>query len=82
MKLIDNVEHTLVSPTLGKEYCIYFLLLTIISLIILVIVIVAAITDVFNKKTSLLSALMTPLVAAEIYFVNRIFYSICSNSLN
>ena len=83
MNAIHDVEQMFVSPTLGKRFCLYFLLMTIISLIIMVLVFINAGYDIFKSKGRIIfPTLLLPLIAAELYFNNRIIYSMCYQSLN
>ena len=83
MNAIHDVEQMFVSPTLGKRFCLYFLLMTIISLIIMILVFINAGYDIFKSKgRNILPALLLPLIAAELYFNNRIIYSMCYQSLS
>lgn len=83
MNAIQDVEQMFVSPTLGKKFCLYFLLMTIISLIIMVLVFINAGYDIFKSKgRNIFPTLLLPLIAAELYFNNRIIYSMCYQSLN
>lgn len=76
---MDNIQQTLFSP-LGKQYCLYFYILSVIGLIFVAVVIFSAIIIGVSKRKGLefyLAALMGSLGYAVFYFQNRLLYSMC-----
>ena len=69
-------QNNVFSPTLGKEYCVYFLYLTIFAFIFLVLTIIDAGYAVIKGEIPVVTGILSLL-----YLSNRILYSMCSNSL-
>jgi hypothetical protein len=68
---------------LGKEYCNWFYFLSIFSFIMFVLALLTALSLAVSKKTKnytvLFIAVFQPFL---LYFVNRLFYSMCVNSIH
>ena len=80
--MIQTMEY-LFSP-LGKRYCNYFYYLSIISFFFFVFACLTVIKNLFSKKmamsfTSIYVILTQPFL---MYFINRLSYSMCVNSLS
>ena len=74
-------DNTIFSPTLGKEYCAYFLYMTIFAFMFLILTVIDIGYEVIKGKVSILSALLALTAPLILYLNNRILYSMCSNSL-
>ena len=80
----NNVEHdtkeftnTLFGP-LGKEACIYFYVLQVVSFILLVLACIHVLHGLFTVKNfNAFSGIVAILNAFVVYFVNRLLYSMC-----
>ena len=74
MNQLQNLPELLFSP-LGKDYCLYFYILSVFAFVLLVVS-----KSLKNKGKGLIFDLVTltsvPLV---LYFQNRLFYSMCMN---
>lgn len=69
---------------LGKNYCIYFYILSVFGLIAALILLISSLViGIVNKKdpTFFLQSFMMVLAYALIYFQNRLLYNMCSSSL-
>lgn len=74
--------NTLFGP-LGKDYCLYFYLLSVIGLVLLVLLFVMGIALGIRKKLNMsfyIHILTGCMVYAIFYFQNRLLYSMCINS--
>ena len=74
-------QDTVFSPTLGKEYCVYFLYLTIFAFLFLVLTIVDAGYAVIKGEIPVVTGILSLMAPFLLYLSNRILYSMCSNSL-
>lgn len=63
---------------LGKNHCTIFKFISIFSLIIAFFVFIGVLTQLKDFKFKMITAIMAPLF---IYYMQRIFYSMCINSL-
>lgn len=67
---------------LKSEYCNYFYILEIFFFVITILMAITVVRSFFTKKPMTLETsvnlIMGPLVA---YFINRLYYSMCVNSL-
>jgi type IV secretory pathway VirB6-like protein len=63
---------------MGKENCLFFYILSIISLVLFAITIVTGIFYTKNKLSVVLLSSLGPLVT---YYMYRLFYSMCEQSL-
>jgi len=63
---------------LPKENCMFFYILSLISLLLFVFVIISGIFYSKNKLSIVLLSSMGPLVT---YYMYRLFYSMCEQSL-
>jgi hypothetical protein len=63
---------------MGKENCMFFYVLSIISLVLFAITIVTGIFYTKNKLSVVLLSSLGPLVT---YYMYRLFYSMCEQSL-
>ncbi len=80
MNQLQNLPELLFSP-LGKDYCLYFYILSVIAFLLLVANVIMVVSkSLKNKGKGLIFDLVTltsvPLV---LYFQNRLFYSMCMN---
>lgn len=76
---MTTIQQTFFSP-LGKEYCLYFYILSGIGLLMLFIVLASALIIGITKKKSLdyyFSAILASFAYAILYFQNRLLYSMC-----
>ena len=76
-----NFFDSLVGPV-PKSYCFYFYIATLLSFFAFVVALFACLGLVFKKKETFnfnhLNLIVYPLFA---YFINRIYYNMCLNSL-
>ena len=63
---------------MGKENCMFFYVLSIISIVLFVITIITGIFYTKNKLSVVLLSSLGPLVT---YYMYRLFYSMCEQSL-
>ena len=80
MNQLQNLPELLFSP-LGKDYCLYFYIISVIAFLLLVSNVIMVVSkSLKNKGKGLIFDLITltpiPLV---LYFQNRLFYSMCMN---
>ena len=76
---MDSIQQTFFSP-LGKQYCLYFYILSVIGLIFVAVVLFSAVIIGVSKRKGLdfyFAALMGSLGYAVFYFQNRLLYSMC-----
>jgi hypothetical protein len=76
---MDDIQQRFFSP-LGKEYCLYFYILSVIGLIFVAVVLFSAVIIGVSKRKGLdfyFAALMGSLGYAVFYFQNRLLYSMC-----
>jgi hypothetical protein len=64
---------------MGKENCMFFYILSIISLGLFVLTIITGIFYTKNKLSVVLLSSLGPLVT---YYMYRLFYSMCEQSLH
>ena len=79
---MDDIQQTLFSP-LGKQYCLYFYILSVIGLVFVAVVLFSAVVIGVSKKKGLefyFAAIMGSLGYAIFYFQNRLLYSMCVGS--
>ena len=73
---------TLFGP-LNKEYCNYFYVMQIVSFALTLMMVLIVVRSSFSKKPlkleSIFNLITSPLL---IYFINRLYYSMCVNSLH
>ena len=77
-----NIQQTFFSP-LGKQYCMYFYILSVIGLVFVFIVLLSGLIIGITKKKGFefyLSAIIGSLGYAILYFQNRLLYSMCIGS--
>lgn len=80
-----NIENTFFSP-LSRDACLYFYLLTVFSFIVIVISVVSGLAYMVTKSSKITFNFITHFILIIInfflvYFVNRLYYSMCINSL-
>ena len=72
----------LFSP-LSQKYCDYFYFLSVIFFVLFLFAVIVRVMSFFDKKslklTDALVLITQPLV---LYFINRLYYSICVGALN
>ena len=82
MNIITELNHIFLSP-LGKEYCSYFYTISLISLIIAIFTSLKIISQLLLKSNKNFQNIITDLALIInfliIYFVNRLWYSMCVN---
>ena len=67
---------------IGKEYCMYFYFLSVFAYILFIMALVSVMMMAMKGKVkNMLNAFIVVFQPFLLYFVNRIFYSICVNSL-
>jgi hypothetical protein len=79
---MDSIQQTLFSP-LGKQYCLYFYILSVIGLVFVAVVLFSAVVIGVSKKKGLefyFAAIIGSLGYAIFYFQNRLLYSMCVSS--
>ena len=69
---------------LGQQYCAYFYYLSIIFFVISLLAVVTVLNKMFNKKKGmkLTDAVIIVTQPLLLYFINRLYYSMCVGSLN
>ena len=80
---MSNTLDTLFGP-LGKDYCIYFYILSVFGLIAAIILLVSPVViGIYKKKDPAyyLQSLMVVLVYGFLYFQNRLLFNMCANTL-
>lgn len=80
-----NINSTIFSP-LNKDSCIYFYILMIIFFVVMVITVMSGLLFAVTKPSKINFSLITHFILIIIniflvYFVNRLYYSMCVNSL-
>jgi hypothetical protein len=83
--MFESALHLYFGP-LGKQYCVYFLLLTIFYLIVLTIFLHLEIYYLYKNYSKLqMKDMITGFVLTSniflTYFVNRLLYTMCNKSL-
>ena len=69
---------------LGKSYCVYFNLISLIGLFFMIFIILTVLYDFMTKTKSFnyyLGAFIAWLTYFFIYFQNRLLFDMCKNSL-
>ena len=78
---MNEVMDYLFGP-IGKEYCMYFYFLSVFAYILFIMALVSGMMMAMKGKVkNMLNAFIVVFQPFLLYFVNRIFYSICVNSL-
>ena len=80
---MDNLQQQFFGP-LGKQYCLYFYILSVIGLVFVFIVLAGALVVGVSKRKGFefyLSAILGSLGYAIFYFQNRLLYSMCIGSV-
>lgn len=79
---MNEVMDYLFSP-LGKEWCMYFYFLSVLAYVSFVVAVVFVIFSLVKKGRTMtfLTGFTVIFHPFLLYFVNRMFYSICVNSL-
>lgn len=62
---------------LGREYCLYFYVLTVVSFMVVAISIVAGVYHIAQGRADIIGTVMGLLGPLLLYFNNRILYSMC-----
>ena len=78
-----DLKQALFSP-LGKEYCLYFYILSVVGLVFVVVVLLSALVIGVSKRKGLdfyFTAIIGSLGYAIFYFQNRLLYSMCAKSM-
>lgn len=68
---------------IGREYCLYFYFLSVFAFVMFVITLLSIVMLAMKGKTkfSMLEGFLVTFQPFLLYFVNRIFYSMCVNAL-
>ena len=68
---------------LDVEYCLYFYILMVFGFVLLVLAVVKFVYGLLlaKKRESLSDSVFTLTHSALFYFINRLLYSMCNNSL-
>lgn len=68
---------------IGREYCLYFYFLSVFAFVMFVITLLSIVMLAMKGKTkfSMLESVLVVFQPLLLYFVNRIFYSMCVNAL-
>ena len=82
---MSNLQNTFFSP-LNKDACFYFYFLTVFFFIVMVIAVISGAIYIFKNPTKLSFNVIMHFILIiinffVIYFVNRLYYSMCVNSL-
>ena len=77
---MNQINDTFFSP-LGKEYCAYFYLMSVIILIMLFMAVITSMITIIKskKKTNYTLLISNIFTLALVYFQNRLLYSMCVN---
>ena len=77
---MNQINDIFFSP-LGKEYCAYFYIVSVIIFVVLIIALITSlITIIKSKKKTNHTLLITNIFTlALVYFQNRLLYSMCVN---
>jgi hypothetical protein len=73
---MNTLAHELFSP-LGRDYCVYFYYLTIISFVLFVVSVIGGAHGIMTGKLGVglvLGGLVSPFL---LYFTNRLLYGMC-----
>jgi hypothetical protein len=70
------LEQTLFSP-MGREYCVYFLWLTVIAFVFFAIAVFDVVITISKGKGNIFRSLLSLIFPFLIYFNNRLLYSMC-----
>tara|TARA_Y100000992_G_scaffold284406_1_gene234514 strand:+ start:40 stop:279 length:240 start_codon:yes stop_codon:yes gene_type:complete len=78
---MNEVMDYLFGP-IGKEYCMYFYFLSVFAYILFIMALVSVMMMAMKGKVkNMLNAFIVVFQPFLLYFVNRMFYSMCVNSL-
>ena len=73
---MNFLDKTLFAP-LGKEYCVYFYWLTVVSFLMLAVSVVHSVFSLLDKNAKLVPSLLALIGPVLLYFNNRLLYSMC-----
>ena len=73
---MNTLENAFFGP-LGKEYCTFFFVLTVVAFLFLLASASAAVLAVVKGKVNIFAAAMALVGPFVLYFNNRLLYSIC-----
>ena len=76
-----QIFDSIVAP-LSQDFCLYFYILAILLFISFILSIIQILFSVFKNKSITLQHLILPINAFVLYFVNRILYNMCKNSIH
>jgi hypothetical protein len=82
---MSNLQNTFFSP-LSKDACFYFYFLTVFFFFVMVIAAISGAAYIITKPSKVSYNFITHFILIVInffllYFVNRLYYSMCVNSL-
>jgi len=72
----DFAPQNLFSP-LGRDYCLYFYLLTILAFILFFLALADTVMRVLKGRAKLVNGVVALLAPFLLYFNNRLLYSMC-----
>lgn len=75
-----QIFDSIVAP-LSQDFCLYFYILAILLFISFIFSIISLIFSLFKNKSIHPQHLILPINAFILYFVNRILYNMCKNSI-
>ena len=82
MNIITEFNNIFLSP-LGKDYCSYFYTISLLSLMIALFMLIKMVVQLFlkskNKIDNNITNVSLMINFLIIYFVNRLWYSMCIN---
>ena len=70
--------------SIGKQYCIYFYLVSVIGLFLLVIFVISVIIVGINKKKDIgfyIQSIIIAMLYGLMYFISRLLYNMCKQSI-
>ena len=71
---------SIVGP-LSQDFCLYFYILAILLFISFILSIIQIAFSLFKNKSITIQHIILPINAFVLYFVNRILYNMCQNSI-
>ena len=75
-----QIFDSIVAP-LSQDFCLYFYILAILLFISFILSIIQILFLFFKTKSISIQHLILPINAFVLYFVNRILYNMCHNSI-
>ena len=75
-----QIFDSIVAP-LSQDFCLYFYILAILLFISFILSIISLLFYLFKNKSITIQLLILPIHAFVLYFVNRLLYNMCHNSI-